>query len=193
MVRAILEGRKTQTRRVVKPPFEFVGKTLMRPDGTGGLVCTYRSPYLCPYGIPGDRLWVRETWAAPHAYDGMPPRMIPGEVNWHYAATEERGGLLWRTSIHMPRVACRITLEVVSDRVERLHDISEADAIAEGVEVVDSYKGEPLYRHYLDDGLSERYATGAYATLWQRLYGSNAWKSNPYVWAVEFKRVAVQQ
>jgi hypothetical protein len=129
--------------------------------------------------VGGDRLYVRETWAAPHAYDHLPPRLIPQDARIHYAATEDRGGLLWRPSIHMPRWASRITLEVTGVRVERLQDISEADAMAEGV-------------HYsllekIQAG-QDRWARHAYKKLWETINGSDSWDLNPWVWVVEFKR-----
>ena len=141
---------------------------------------------LCPYGQPGDRLWVRETWAAPHAYDHLPPRMISQEARIHYTATEERGGLLWRPSIHMPRWVSRITLEITAVRVERLQDISEADALAEGI-----YK--PLGSQFWHTNPSANILPGetpqwAYRNLWESISGPCSWDANPWVWVVEFKR-----
>ena len=195
MVRAILEGRKTQTRRVVTIPRELHCEE--GHSGPGSYMFLNDCPQegvaflKCPYGVPGDRLWVRETWAAPHAYDGMPPRTIPGAANWHYAATEERGGLLWRPSIHMPRWASRITLEVVSVRVERLQSISAQDAVAEGIELERWKTGEyPA----VDMGMEwdAHVLREAYRRLWESINGTRpgfAWADNPWVWAVEFKRV----
>ena len=166
MVRALLAGTKTQTRRIVKArdlEWMDVHQGLREPDNAER----------CPYGQPGgDRLYVRETWAAPHAYDHLPPRLIPQDARIHYAATEDRGGLLWRPSIHMPRWASRITLEVTGVRVERLQDISEADAIAEGV--------------YTDPACP---AYDAYAQLWDEINGLGSWEANPWVWVVGFHRI----
>ena len=210
MVRAILDGRKTVTRRIVKPVKFY-------PDfgcavGQVGGAWRYGSPAAlglrergdhwsvvlkgdvlqrmctseaygwgagagCPYGVPGgDRLYVRETWAAPHAYDHLPPRLIPQDARIHYAATEDRGGLLWRPSIHMPRWASRITLEITGVRVERLQGISEADAIAEGVR----------NSLHLPGG---RFARENFEHLWWTINGDGSWESNPWMWVIEFKRV----
>ena len=126
--------------------------------------------------VGGDRLYVRETWSAPHAYDHLPPRLIPKDARINYAATEDRGGLLWRPSIHMPRWASRISLGITSVRVERLQDISEADAIAEGVR----------NSLHLPGG---RFARENFAHLWWTINGDGSWESNPWVWVIEFKRV----
>ena len=116
----------------------------------------------------------------------MPPRLIPQDARIHYAATEDRGGLLWRPSIHMPRWASRITLEVTGVRVERLQDISEADAYAEGIEQTD----------FIEEAEHQEPATGAppgryaYRALWESINGPDSWTANPWVWAVEFKRIS---
>ena len=210
MVRAILDGRKTVTRRIVKPVKFY--PDFGRAVGQVGGVWRYGSPAAlglrergdhwsvvlkgdvlqrmctseaygwgagagCPYGVPGgDRLYVRETWAAPHAYDHLPPRLIPQDARIHYAATEDRGGLLWRPSIHMPRWASRITLEITGVRVERLQGISEADAIAEGVR----------NSLHLPGG---RFARENFEHLWWTINGDGSWESNPWMWVIEFKRV----
>lgn len=171
MVRALLAGTKTQTRRVVKGE---ALRWLVDDKFTPGFVADSENR-LCPYGQPGDRLWVRETWAAPHSDDGRPPRSIQcDQVSIHYAATEVRGGLLWRPSIHMPRWTSRITLEVTGVRVERLQDISDADALAEGVDRTNtSIVG---------------YAKKRYQQLWESINGPDSWVLNPWVWVVEFKQ-----
>lgn len=189
MVRAILEGRKTQTRRLVKlpkPPAEFyVSRTGPKSHVVGVSIVDVR----CPYGVPGDRLWVRETWrpvspewAAPdggpvivrYAADGA--EHMHGEArigDWRWPVAARRGDV---PGIHMPRWASRIDLEITSVRVERLQDISEEDALAEGVgaapeDTFDSARGE-------------------FASLWNKINGDRAtWESNPWVWVVEFKRV----
>ena len=178
MVRAILDGRKTVTRRIVKArdlEWMDVHQGLREPDNAER----------CPYGQPGgDRLYVRETWAAPHAYDHLPPRLIPQDARIHYAATEDRGGLLWRPSIHMPRWASRILLEVTGVRVERLNDISKADAIAEGAPPshpsIDRVSAE--YGH-------ADFSRSWYAQLWDQINGAGSWDANPWVWVIEFKRL----
>lgn len=132
MVRAILSGDKTQTRRIVKPR--------RCPDfgcelSAGEMAC--ESPEsiarLCPYGAPGSLLWVRETWAAPHQFDHLPPRLIEGTARIHYAADEPLGGLRWRPSIHMPRAFSRIRLRIKTVHIEKLRSINDADAMNEGI------------------------------------------------------------
>ena len=197
MVRAILDGRKTVTRRVVKPQpageirrgepdfnhwidtkyWERQNQKENRGIGTRG--------FACPYGQPGgDRLYVRETWAAPHAYDHLPPRLIPQDARIHYAATEDRGGMLWRPSIHMPRWASCITLEINCVRVERLQDISEADAVAEGC--------KPIRPELVQDGLIVRPGRSAveeFRLVWEQIHGGGSWEKNPFVWVVTFRRI----
>ena len=206
MVRAILAGRKTQTRRVVK-----VGA--MKPDELAFVFDDERGQWevglladqgrwahawwaRCPYGAPGDRLWVRETFASFRA-EGQPvtPRdaryVVLRDGAQVYAdgktypplaayAAGAFDAIKWRPSIHMPRWASRITLEVVSVRVERLQSITEEDARAEGV--------EPNVLHVLAKTGTDHLAS--FELLWDRINGKRApWDSNPWVWAVEFRRV----
>lgn len=180
MVRALLDGSKTQTRRIVKdlPPWPITeichdaggtGKWMPNgpaPSGTGMAAGHWR---LCPYGQPGDRLWVRETFC--DLDDGEFEYRADGECDPNVVPR-------WTPSIHMPRAASRILLEIVSVRVERLQDISEGDAWAEGVD-----KAEALSMACADG------ATAAYSALWQRINGAGSWEANPWVWVVEFKRV----
>jgi len=183
MVRAILDGRKTQTRRVVKPQYnhqvvdvrknasgEWCGHARGEPGIRRGW-CT------CPYGVPGDRLWVRETWAAPAAWDNAPPRLIPEPQPIWYRCTGSASVYQpgrWRPSIHMPRWASRITLEVLSVRVERVQGITEGDARAEGVGL-----GLPT------EGLS---CYTMFGRLWDTINAKRgySWESNPWAWVVEF-------
>ena len=193
MVRAILSNTKTQTRRIFKPDrmtWDANGRYTTYAMRGGELSTTGSGPFkpsswlhYCPYGQPGeDRIYVRETWAAPHAYDHLPPRLIPQDARIHYAATEDRGGLLWRPSIHMPRWASRITLEVTGVRVETLQDIDLADALAEGI----SDTGALI----LDSAGNEQGGPIAeYAVLWEQINGPGSWDANPWVWVIEFKRV----
>lgn len=184
MVRAVLSGRKTQTRRIVK----------RQPHGFGSWVASAKewlfpniNPHtsaVCPFGSVGERLWVRETWA--HHKLAVNAR-TDDEGPFVYAADtmaeQHRLGDRWTPSIHMPRWASRITLEVTGVRVERLQDISEADALAEGVacELVDSYaRARPQ---------NPRPAGFAYRDLWESINGPDSWLANPWVWVVEFKRV----
>ena len=186
MVRAIIEGRKTQTRRVVKPVGNDDAFVLL-DHGTG--FWPYRSddgessitadgneaPHYCPYGQPGDRLWVREAF---HGYHWDQPRAVyraDGECQRVRTQIESYEVGRWTPSIHMPRWASRITLEIVSVRVERLNAISVSDAIAEG------YDGS------VDDPIDP--SVKWYAQLWESINGSGSWAANPWVWVVEFKRV----
>ena len=178
MVRALLAGTKTQTRRIAKP--------VKHPDlgnlyDAGALVLEREPQHVidraCPYGRPGDRLWVRETWAfGIHALAAKRDEDGP----FVYAADGTTHGRLcerWRPSIHMPRHACRLVLEIVGVRVERLQAISEADSCAEGI----PSKGLQFY-----DG---RPATpkDAFESLWNEINGPAAWAANPWVWVVEFR------
>lgn len=134
MVRAILDGRKTQTRRIVKPqPLAVAAPFHPEPRGGNRWVWMARddapgysyatADFRCPCGAPGDRLWVRETWAVSHAVDHMRPSELPKSSDIvYYPGTQSIGGLMRRPSIHMPRWASRITLEIVSVRVEMLWD-----------------------------------------------------------------------
>lgn len=194
MVRAILEGKKTQTRRIVKPqPDRIIGK-YPAIDDFGDL-----EAIRCPYGQPGDRLWVRETWAyvdnsefdEPNYYDYKADSgaKYPGQWPEEFTRDEVPENVRWRPSIHMPRAASRILLEVADVRVERLQEISEQDAIEEGVELVAS--GPVLgdfYRHYADPerGLDPQ---SSFETLWQSLHGPESWDANPWVWVITFKRL----
>lgn len=179
MVRALLDGTKTQTRRVVKEG----GVRVMRDGNLCIAGVAFSSPdehkSACPYGQIGNRLWVREAFAGTIAYErhGYPLKEW-GNKLWYIADGEPRSGQ-WtrpRPSIHMPRCLSRITLEIVSVRVERLNDISEVDVIAEGVRG-DQYAG------------LERSHARAYSTLWESINGPGSWEANPWVWVVNFKRV----
>ena len=188
MVRALLAGTKVQMRRIFKPDrmtWDANGRYTTYAMRGGELSTTGSGPFkpsswlhYCPYGQPGgDRLYVRETWAAPHAYDHLPPRLIPQDARIHYAATEDRGGLLWRPSIHMPRWASRITLEVTGVRVERLQSCREVDAIAEGA---------PWAACGAPQGGSHK---AGFAQLWEQINGDGSWEANPWLWVIEFRRL----
>lgn len=215
MVRAILAGQKTQTRRVVKPQgahhlFPF----LDLPGNPTGEWAWCSSSHVvsrhihCPYGQPGDRLWVKETWAdltethgarwerfndETRRYErGVDPFVWyradgdlsdKGDGNIHYAP--------WRPSIFMPRWASRIQLEVVSVRVERLNDISEDDCWAEGIvevmHLLDNFSQAEMAKRL---GLCLEDAKPLYAQFWESINGTGSWDANPWVWVVEFRRVA---
>lgn len=178
MVRAILDSSKTQTRRVVKPRKDLsVGCMLAPHELAGEANCGDYSN--SPYGQPGDRLWVRETFMQETQFEPCAVR---------YRATDEPfvlgppiGNIAkdWRPSIHMPRWASRITLELTGVRVERLQDISEADATAEGVD----YDPEDC------PFAGVRTAVHAYRNLWDKINGAGSWDANPWVWVIEFRRL----
>ena len=187
MVRTLLAGTKTQTRRGGKakhlPWLEnsvlnfLEGKWNQRP---------------LPYGKPGDRLWVRETWRtdarlddkAPNAFSGWPVKYEADSTALNHGAFFGQTDGKTRVSIHMPRWASRITLEITGVRVERLQDISEADALAEGIE--DRGKGFAVYG--TDDGITFD-PIRSYRSLWEQINGPGSWDANPWVWVVEFRSV----
>ncbi|EQA6248522.1 hypothetical protein FA195_16695 [Pseudomonas aeruginosa] len=194
MVRAILEGRKTVTRRVMKPQPDFLGSMVDPNTPFKTLDAGLHARITCPYGEPGDRLWVREAWAADAQVDAIAPRdLSQGEPIWYPAdfSVRQTGCSMiskgrGRPSIHMPRWASRILLEITAVRVERLQDISEEQALAEGVH------GEPCdhaRQACSDIGCWGDTAKGAFGFLWEQLNGAGAWQANPWVWVVEFKRV----
>lgn len=199
MVQAILSGRKTQTRRIIKLPLidknmgcELAGNELAGEVAAGD----YRN---CPLGKPGVQLWVRETWARYNidqtthdmAYRATTPTDWPKDG-------------LWRPSIHMPRWASRINLLITGVRVERLQDISEQDAESEGItgkEVIieTRYEGGghveiTANRFFFVGGDDEGYESAgeAFAELWDSIYGQKegkSWQANPWVWVIEFERM----
>ncbi|HKT11009.1 MAG TPA: hypothetical protein VJW77_04210 [Terriglobia bacterium] len=196
MVRAILEGRKTQARRIMKPQPVQVGrvwswKTCSWTDTGRILVGTLDTPLdICPYGQPGDRLWVKETFSR-CGCDGC--LSVWPKFNDHKVRYREGyggpSGIVFRPSIFMPRWASRITLEIVSVRVERVREINESDARAEGFEkefrtVVMRPDGGPNYHI----PLSHR---GGFVNGWERRNAKRGygWDSNPWVWVIEFKRL----
>lgn len=191
MVRALLDGRKTQTRRIVKPQPDWlpeVGYTrrtdgMFWPIGSLGQQCG--APLVkCPYGLPGDGLWVREAWKAHSTFEGTSPRDIPRSTIFYmaddaYAPSGSRG----RPGIHMPRWASRLFLRITDVRVERLQAISPEDALAEGV-----YPGEqpPVTFNRV---FSSSMPVHLYGGLWEHLNGAGSWGANPWVWAVTFERI----
>ncbi|HCI4212516.1 TPA: hypothetical protein NO485_004991, partial [Klebsiella pneumoniae] len=201
MVRAILDGRKTQTRRIMKIQPEHSGLGLRRvidskngsDDGkyfwsssdACGLKARSKS-FACPFGAVGDRIWVRETWAEAGAsapdlklYRANYPEHVPSIYENVPPAEEIR----WTPSIHMPRWASRILLEITDVRVERLNAISEEDARAEGIidgGCLNCGETEPC-----GCANPEPDATDAFAYLWQSIYGQENWNANPWVWVIE--------
>lgn len=178
MVRAILDGRKTQTRRAAKPQPAAGVRT--SPFVGSGLEDGHGKELRCPYGQPGDRLWVREAWARAYVAQA-------GQEWFVYRESDNRTdyGGPWKPSIHMPRAACRLVLEITDVRVERLQSISEADARAEGVE--SEFAGADFAAaHGSLCGSQHRYG---FASLWESINGAGSWTTNPWVWAVTFKVV----
>lgn len=220
MVQAILEGRKTMTRRAMKiqPPqgsgYKF-GTNCTGPrhkengmhhwigiKDDGYTVFDTDQPYFkCPYGKPGDVLWVREKFR----------KLINCETgefsSWDYYADmpekfHEMYPHKWKPSIHMPKSACRLRLLIKSIRVERLQDITEEDAKAEGLKIL-SKDGGTTYKYGIPDtdGLPGNDNTGwnwqewevnpinAFKKLWQSINGPESWEANPYVWCIEFSKI----
>jgi hypothetical protein len=185
MVRALQDGRKTQTRRPVKPQ-----PTMYEPGQCVHVSDMINDALLCPHGKPGDRIWVRETWAEAGA--GAPDLILyranyPDHVPSHYENVPLADDIRWTPSIHMPRWASRIMLEITDVRVERLNSITEEDARAEGIidgGCLNCGESEPC-------GCSnpEPDATDAFAALWMSIYGEGRYQANPWVWVIEFKRV----
>ncbi|HLF10636.1 MAG TPA: hypothetical protein VJA26_05430 [Gammaproteobacteria bacterium] len=179
MVKAILADQKSQTRRVVKPQPKGDVEPCNLPTGFWAIGDNDYAER-CPYGVPGDTLWVREAWA--DAGDGKWPEMFEGHLWPKYRATEPDAPVKrWRPSIHMPRWASRISLRVTGVRVERLNEISPADCIAEGI--TQPRYGDGRYCSWVDP----------YRDLWDSLNGKRApWSSNPLVWCIAFERIGAQ-
>lgn len=221
MVRALLDGRKTQTRRVIKPQPSYIESSgrwhwpipKSKQHGCDAVVTASREwhEYLLahqrPWHAVGDRLWARETWRA-HGWHGDCVEIAyaaqRGLVGWSEQHEQIRypngdrnafkyyapkGPDFWRPSLFMPRWASRLTLTVTDVRIERLEDISEDDAIAEGVVDMGRRDGEP-YAHCvipdMPDILMEHDAVPVYAQLWEKINGEGAWQANPWVVAYTF-------
>lgn len=215
MVRAILDGRKTQTRRVMKAQPEYpelglrhivestnsndIGKYFWSQSNACGINKPRSKAFPCPFGQVGDRLWVRETWQGPlvdeeHTEDYranadkfQTPEFCEyaadGGARPEFCDLDDNVRQGWRPSIHMPRWASRITLEITAVRVERLNDISHDDAKAEGC----------CYGR--GGGVPDFAVTPAdhFPTLWASIYGEESWSANPWVWVIEFRRVEVEK
>ena len=182
MVCALLDDRKTQTRRALpkQPPADFDVASAVTSDG-GAVI--YKSSLgspggyhiNCPYGKRGDLLWVRESWTTRQGLDKVRPRDISPLQSVGYLADDEGPWLgKKRPSIFMPKWASRITLEIVDVRVERLQDVSREDATAEGYP-------------FRDAPLSCTPPESWFAQLWRDINGQKAWSDNPWVWVVGFK------
>lgn len=213
MVRALLDGRKTQTRRIVSERhlnLIDIGSQIGEcyPPECGVDHANSQSYYRehCPFGIVGDRIWVRETWGVvsheldedgriqpwspdrpatainemPFGngfYSGHAIYAADGDFTWGDDDGYEDGRSCWKPSIHMPRAACRILLEVTSVRVERLRDLSEDDAKSEGI-TPPSGGVLPGWEYRIN-----------FRDLWMSIYGADNWEANPWVWVIEFKVV----
>ena len=218
MVRAILDGRKTQTRRImtVQPESSEFGLRYIAESSLAKDVGMYfwsqsdacgmkvrSKPFACPYGKPGDRIWVRETWSSDFA------NYYPNDRVWYAADNNRRLDIevvdgvrgiyspesdvhvpfRWRPSIYMPRWASRIQLEITNVGVQRLQDISSGDAVREGICQLPAsgrYCINPGDQYF---GGASRSAKEVYSWLWESSYGEGSWQANPWVWVIEFKRV----
>jgi len=191
MVKAILEGRKTQTRRILKNQHPRVIPGGPVYDAVGGQMDYVESEHdfgTLPYAV-GDLLWVREAWRAEARFDKMPMAVKPTgalvsyEADYDYEPNDGCRGRL-RPSIHMPRWASRITLRVTEVRVQRLQDISEEDAKAEGAKAVG----------YIDENdVGCRSYVEGFARIWTSIHGPGAWEANPWVAAISFERIPLTQ
>jgi hypothetical protein len=204
MVQAILEGRKTVTRRVVKGrALDWLAPDLFTPEFVAD-----PGNDLSPYGFTGDIAWVRETWRPTLKGSDTPPgywnmfefaaggeKLCPLEYELKFEEYIINGK--WKPSIHMPRVACRVMLKIKSISVERLHDITEEDAIREGIQPLLASRAQlathgRLYKHYTEhqqgifgSGLDP---VESFSTLWEFVNGQDSWNSNPWVWRIEFEK-----
>jgi len=211
MVRAILDGRKTQTRRIMKVQpepsksrpgdFWFSSKKLesmvhvsdLAPGNSPIADChLFFQEHCCPFGTVGDRIWVRETFSGHYLDDDQIQDIKDGRDKasdlCEYRADYPNNAQAlegWTPSIHMPRWASRITLEITGVRVERLNSISQEDAQAEGMELTG---WRPTYSDP-DSGGEVWTPYDNFAQLWESIYGEGSWKANPWVWVIEFKVV----
>jgi len=209
MVCAVLDGRKTQTRRIIQSPAKnmqasghkvieyrepgdkWYGEHVFSMRNQSGTWCDYtKEQFLakCPFGAVGDRLWVRETFRVHSRATDVATLVYKASEQQSWTQQTHRVPIekcnkpavvdTWTPSIHMPRWASRITLEITGVCVERLQSISEEDAKAEGVKTECSVIGD-------------KYFLG-FRSLWKSIYGDDSWQANPWVWVVEFKRVEVE-
>ncbi|NMY81207.1 hypothetical protein HBO01_21215 [Pseudomonas rhodesiae] len=206
MVRAILEGRKTVTRRAVKFPF------IDRAAGcelSGNEIGPEEIRNNCPYGVPGQRLWVRETWYCDHFEVMRGPYLKPDDLDIREALDDgtlvyaadgltpyEADQPIWKPSIHMPRWASRILLEITDVRVERLQagegeTAFESRYVAEGINRIHQGDGDYAFHPFKSEPGPGSWTDpfDAWRELWVGINGAESWNANPWVWVVEFKRV----
>lgn len=216
MVQAILAGKKTETRRIVNPQPDDDGlwddtnmpRSLQSTlKGWNGTVADSGASkeWKCKYGEPGDVLWVREGF---YAYGKWMQGSKNGKLSWRFIDKTSGNSMgyqyqtdtaAWmdndyrelgwykRNSIHMPFTACRLFLKIKSIRVEKLHDISEADATAEGIEFINTNRGSG-WKSYTNEGQVTNYPVLSYMTLWESVNGIESREANPWVWVVKFER-----
>ena len=177
MVLAILDGRKTQTRRIVNRTDS--GRVKLAASARNWHIDDPNVVLACPYGQPSDRLWVRETWAD----------MGTGHTAYRATTDDDTAALMsWKPSIHMHRWRSRLTLEIIDVRIERLQDITKEDAIEEGIQPMHSeIPGEPNWKDYSDPiPFDHEHPIASYRTLWETINGTGSWNSNPWVWVITF-------
>lgn len=204
MVQSLLNGRKTMTRRLngleeinknpndwqfewadycLKKPWRFTQKSSINVKSVADR-SFYQAECKCPYGKTGDILWVRETWKVPNPN---------GKPNYQYKADWDKYNtgvtFKWKPSIFMPKAACRIFLKITDIRVARLQDISNIDAINEGIEITHDYgDGFYSYKNYNSKETSDwEVPSLSFMTLWQSINGEDSWNSNPWVWVISFE------
>lgn len=185
MVQAILEGRKTQIRRVTKMQpgegegYEDLGNGEFAYISNGGMSV----PYTCPYGQVGDILWIRESFSKVEFKDKP--------ILYLFKANPDHQSMKWKPSIHMPKVAARIWLRITNVRVERLQDISEEDAKAEGIDELFDSSVEERWKNYGLEPYNKplNNPASSFMTLWWRINGMDNWDANPWVWVIEFERI----
>lgn len=202
MIRAVLSGQKTQTRRPMKPipvyPDAFDGLRREIHDGqvhfwaSGAELPAHK--FRCPYGQPGDRLWVKETFYKYYPSETWPEPKALYKADGITLCDKDSEGKKqrWTTSIHMPRILSRITLEITDIRVERVQNITSDGAIADGAYEVRKVGDDIAHATWTMDGLDWRYDTPreAFAATWDSLYAARGfgWDVNPWVWVITFKR-----
>ncbi|MED5757828.1 hypothetical protein VZ191_05530 [Enterobacter roggenkampii] len=209
MVRAILDGRKTQTRRIMKVQpvlngnfYEVFGAGWSKGIKSVPAVPGHSLSTKCPFGTVGDRIWVREAFRVMGCATDVARLMYKASERNSFtestrtvpvASCTKQPSQKWTPSIHMPRWASRITLEITDVRVERLNSIIEDDAAAEGVGSAIWFAAtgvpEDEWSSLGEHGAERASHINTFATLWESIYGAESWQANPWVWVIEFRRV----